>query len=82
MTENFSRPPIVIQPNASAINNSSIPWIDDEGGAEFSATADRSTVRNKFREFFRSFRQLPHDQIYIYRDALVKLCPCYKNFMI
>lgn len=59
--EEQTRRPVVLQP----------PDAGDSWGGSRSVNLDieGSTARNRFREFFRNFRM---DNVYIYRDALIR----------
>lgn len=59
--EDEVRRPVVLQPLDSA---------DSWGGSRLvNFDIDGSNARNRFREFFRNFRL---DNVYIYRDALIR----------
>ena len=58
-----SRQPVVLQPpdtNAS--------WSNSDGGL-INFNIEGSNARSRFREFFRNFRL---DNVFIYRDALIR----------
>lgn len=59
--EEETRRPVVLQP----------PDLGDSWGSRSSVNFDieGSSARNRFREFFRNFRV---DNVYIYRDALIR----------
>lgn len=57
-----SRRPVVLQPP-----DSNDTWNNNSNLINFNL--DGSNARNRFREFFRNFRI---DNVYIYRDALIR----------
>jgi hypothetical protein len=57
-----SRRPIILEPPENAET-----WDRNRGDTSFEI--DGSALRNRFREFFRNFR---NGNVYVYRDALVR----------
>lgn len=59
-----SRPPVVLQPP-----DTNTTWSSGNGGSLTDFNIEGSNARSRFREFFRNFRL---DNVYLYRDALIR----------